>query len=264
MDLSLICIMGKYKVLRGGESFQRSKNLLTDILWTAVFVHESYNHTSMYRDQFNDSVNGTHSRRIELIGHEEFCDIYVSEGKKTIYVVFMGTNSDHQWTANIFTSLVGLWDWDMNNMASLFAKKIVGCVSGLQLRDFKFVISGHSRGGALAMYTAQVLHNNYSKKKKINVARVITFGAAKVSYSVDFDPPYRVHRVINESDIVPHFPIGIFCKHVGHEVSFRSDDGDSDGNLFAKGGESPHSTRMHLDFARSLQLKKKKKRNNNS
>lgn len=75
-------------------------------------------------------------------------------------------------------------------------------------------ITGHSLGGALAVITAANL-----KLKGIN-ASTYTYGQPRAGYwnfADNFDRKLagRLHRFINQMDIVPRLPPGLFFKHCG-------------------------------------------------
>jgi hypothetical protein len=223
------------------------EGLIRQIQDTAFLANESYDHSSEIRGNHFNGKNGFRSKRLELNGHEEFCDLYENKSREEIYVVFMGTDSRSQWLGNFLGQIAFIWNWDMSNMAESFSDKIVRHVKENYSSEFKYkyFISGHSRGAALAVYTAQ-----HMAQLGENVKCVITFGGMKVSNSMKEPLPFSVYRIVHVADGAPSLPY--FCKHVGgKEIQFGhvTDFGDDIG-IGKKAG--PHSILTYLSFANNV------------
>ncbi len=72
-----------------------------------------------------------------------------------------------------------------------------------ELSGYKFYITGHSLGGALALIAASVL----ALKNKDLVAACYTFGSPKVG-NAEFDDKIKspIYRIVNAYDVVPFLP----------------------------------------------------------
>ncbi|RUS31207.1 Alpha/Beta hydrolase protein [Jimgerdemannia flammicorona] len=98
-----------------------------------------------------------------------------------------------------------------------------------QYPDYKLVLAGHSLGGALAVLQAMDFYQNegYDNSKMI----VYTYGQPRIgndAFSSYVDSlGLSIYRVINQNDIIPHYPPSPFnYKHHGTEYWIDDDQGD--------------------------------------
>ena len=166
---------------------------------------------------------------------ENLAMIFYHRETKITYIIFSGSATKHMWLKDVSCQLVNVdlvIDFENPVMVHKGFQELYGCTRNIimntvedWLHDItdKYVIAGHSLGGALATLCAYDL--NTFLHKPINVC---TFGSPRVG-NVPFAEVYgkltniTTHRIFNTEDVVPNLPLPapmLHYTHVGDLVPF--------------------------------------------
>lgn len=177
--------------------------------------------------------------------------IVTDHRKKEIHIVFRGTQSIRNWIMNLNAFLVHLKGQPRWSFAKLNTTKVSSDImvhSGFLInymsirdrlmktirklkqkhQDHHIFINGHSLGGALALLCGIDIH----QQMQFQNVSIVTVGGPRVG-NLEFDQymkqtGYRIFRVINHGDVVPHLPL----KVMGYaDIDFEAFI-DSNGSVF--------------------------------
>jgi hypothetical protein len=128
------------------------------------------------------------------------------------YVIIQGSNDLEDWIINFQFSKT------KKGYHSGFIKSSVKIESVLDKeldKNKKYVFTGHSMGGALALILGM----------KFNASSIVTFGQPKIISNNDFNYDINnIYRYITPEDIVPNTPPDLFgYKHIGHSYFILND-----------------------------------------
>lgn len=127
--------------------------------------------------------------------------------RRSLWVAIRGSDDPLDWLMNldIRTDDSGFWLQGFYEPGEQIALQLIGLIN----REFaglnRLVITGHSRGGALADVLGQIIASSSASPDRLDV---ITFGAPRTT-QVYAPPPARdcnIVRVVNGGDPVPHLP----------------------------------------------------------
>lgn len=158
--------------------------------------------------------------------------LVLDHAKQAIVLTFRGTSNLRNWVENarvckktfVFGTVhSGFWDCADDQMTLFMApvKKLLD-----DYPSYTLVLTGHSLGGALATLSAVLLQRMYD----VDVGRMhlVTYGQPRVG---DFDlvswinmQEWKVTRVVNANDLVPHLPLnamGYFHSHTQVYINQR-------------------------------------------
>lgn len=167
------------------------------------------------------------------------------EAKKDIVIVIRGSNDAQDWVGNVRFRLVkvegGRVHEGFQQGAESLWPEFIEILEEHVGKGDRVHLTGHSRGGAIAVLLAQRLHREYSVWRPEFVPKsVFTFGAPRVG-DIDFHRSYllpeKTHMFVNRDDVVPLMPpMSTDFVHVTDQVMIR------DGELIDVDVDSPLET----------------------
>lgn len=137
---------------------------------------------------------------------------FVAKFSDFAFIVFRGTQTRQDWKDNLDIRKLHTFCGDIHNgFASCIETLSLSVIHAVEVsfdKPYKLCLTGHSKGGALAVLaTALLVRNGYDP------AAIYTFGQPKVGgkgfvkwWEANVSAKY--YRVVNGIDIVPHLPPG--------------------------------------------------------
>jgi hypothetical protein len=168
------------------------------------------------------------------------------EDKKVILISFRGTQELKDWLTDIDIKEATFLDTDTQvhngfyqSFKAFIEKEEDIKIDNTTLADilsnnknYRFFISGHSLGGAIA-----TLYGAYLYDKNINDFIVYTFGAPGIGYDNfvnKYDGKFKLYRIRNRTDPIPYSAYLAKFKHIGQMIVF-----DNIGNNVTNNYETP-------------------------
>lgn len=212
-----------------------------EILEAAYHADFAYNNVSV-----GDSVSRLPEYKVKMVVVEKLPNtddpfkavITERQNPPVTFITFQGSKPAIQffnefWSMMQFRQTV-TWNGEVLKIVGYFWK-------AFNLLDFhnlykvdphmKYIIVGHSLGGALAsLYAVAMTHLQNGALWKNRRTRLITFGEPRIgdkAYASFHDrliPPFKKLRVINHLDFIPHFPPKNYpltlpyCEHYSREI----------------------------------------------
>ncbi len=145
---------------------------------------------------------------------------------RSLVIAVTGTNERDDWVANVNTTTKRMSAWP-GRIHSGFDAGADAVLVAIQFDLVKLagsrqlILTGHSRGGAIATALAMKL-----AEQQINVSRIVTLGQPRVlnhEAAAHYDLQFNHLRLTNAGDSVPHCPSGIRFSHVGRQAYLRPD-----------------------------------------
>ncbi len=143
---------------------------------------------------------------------------FVAGNDEEVVVVFVGSRNLTHWVSNLRVEPVPSHGGNVHRGftvdLNVLHDEATRHLHGLRSDRHKLYITGHSRGGALAMLFARRLQEDGLPGEKA----VFTFGALRIGdqdFAATFD--LDLVRIENVLDPVPHLPRGAFI-HIGRQV----------------------------------------------
>jgi len=165
---------------------------------------------------------------------------FICRDEKSLYIVFRGTESTHDWLTNSDVDQVNHSYGKVHSGFEKLYNQMAGTIGSTVAKNtgFKIVVAGHSLGGSLATLAAFSL-------SAFNPT-LYTFASPRVG-DTDFAKNFNgavpnANRIINTEDIVPTLPLPVcadteYC-HAGKPICFTFNSGTIVGNhsmdLYAK------------------------------
>jgi len=213
-------------------------SILTEIANRFSYNYPKVGHYKEERDviQLNEKIERS-SQKYHLQKNTDaecfFCTEFRENQYQTLYVVFLGSNSQQDWAKNIkltkrnwqyylnsndddkdqqqFYVHQGIFE-QFNSLIPTLNTQIQTFLQTCQRTDTEFdlVFSGHSLGGALAMLAGLYFQNKFFYKKK--KVKIVTIGAPAV-FSEDLALLYETQlkkttfQIINHLDSIPNIPL---------------------------------------------------------
>jgi predicted lipase len=182
---------------------------------------------------------------------------FIAVNRHAVIVAFSGSQAIEDWRYNLSFDLVrGYGGRVHEGFATLMGQvedSILRAVRQLRYNRQRIWVTGHSRGGAVAMLTGVLLH-----QARLNHVQVCTFGAPRAG-DLAFARAYCVphDRFENVGDLIPYFPMGDYVS-VGKRILltpagrvYVPDGSVTDRLVVEDEGDAPHCieeyiSRLHL------------------
>lgn len=152
---------------------------------------------------------------VDVVGYPDFLRLYTNE--TTVFIAVRGSDAVEDWFSNAKAFFRDEWygiraHRGFVDGARSLAKGMIAEVEKHQ--DKHIVLTGHSRGGAIALLLAVAVEQEFGI-----VPECVTFGQPRVSTKTQIDSVFHgvYLRVVNGADIVTRFPKLLYT-HAGDEL----------------------------------------------
>lgn len=138
---------------------------------------------------------------------------FVAKFSEFAFIVFRGTQARGDWKDNLDIRMIRTFCGDVHygfaRCLDSLSFQIIQEVQASFDKQYKLCLTGHSKGGALAMLATAVLTRN-----GYNPVALYTFGQPKVGGKSfvkwwEANVNAKCYRVVNGMDVVPHLPPGL-------------------------------------------------------
>ena len=167
------------------------------------------------------------------------------DGKTTVAIVVRGTRGVREWVANIcLQSFNRVTDRVFVNLKAFLEENNVSIAD----KNVRYIITGHSRGGAVANLLSVKLMND-NKVSRANIYNY-NFAPPNVAVGGKNNPRWRydnIFNICNAADVVPFVPAGSIYGRYGMTTWFN-----------VKGGlGAAHDKQLYLDYVTSNEFKQR-------